>query len=119
MSKNKQRPVVVIVESVYKKCKDIFDSLPDLEIVPAPVGEEALSGVIKDKKAFAVVLGVEKYTGLLYEALKKNGVIARFGVGCDGIYFNKAKQKNLVVSDTPDVLESTLTEFTVFVAAEV
>jgi lactate dehydrogenase-like 2-hydroxyacid dehydrogenase len=119
MSKNEQKPVVVIVESVYKKGIDIFASLADLEVVPAPAAEEALSGVIKDKKAFAVVLGVEKYTGLLYEALQKGGVIARFGVGCDGIDFDKAKQKNLFVTNTPDVLESTVAEFTVFLAAEV
>lgn len=117
--KQKEKPVVLVIEEVYKKGKDVFDSVTDLEIVMAPADENTLSEMVKEKNAFAVVLGVEKYTGQLYEMMKKGGIIARFGVGCDGVNFERAKQKQLLVTNTPGVLESTVAEFTIFLAGEV
>lgn len=115
----KEKPVIVVIEEVYKKGKDVFGSISDMEIVIAPANEDSLSEIVSKKNAFAVVLGVEKYTGPLYEAMKKGGIIARFGVGCDGIDFEKVKHNNLYVTNTPGVLESTVAEFTVFLASEV
>jgi lactate dehydrogenase-like 2-hydroxyacid dehydrogenase len=117
--KDKEKPVVVITEEEYKKGKDVFDSVPDIEIATAPADEHTLSEIIREKDAFAVVLGVEKYTGPLYETIKKGGLIARFGVGCDGVDFKKAKDNDLYVTNTPGVLESTVAEFTIFLAGEV
>lgn len=119
MIQKNEKPVVLVVEKIFQKGKTVFDSIPDMAIVAAPDEEDALSAMIKEKNAFAVVLGVEKYSGPLYEALKKGGIIARFGVGCDGVDFEKAKHKYLFVTNTPGVLESTVAEFTIFLAAEV
>jgi lactate dehydrogenase-like 2-hydroxyacid dehydrogenase len=116
---NKKKPIVLVIEEVYKKGKAVFDTIADMEVMIAPVDEDSLAIMVKEKKAFAVVLGVEKYTGSLYEAMKKGGIIARFGVGCDGVDFEKAKQKRLFVTNTPGVLESTVAEFTIFLAGEV
>lgn len=117
--KNKEKPVVVVIEDVYKKGSDIFGSVADLEIVIAPIDEDSLSKIVREKNAFAVVLGVEKYTGTLYESMKKGGILARFGVGYDGVDLKKAKHSNLFVTNTPEVLESTVAEFTIFLAGEV
>ncbi len=117
--KVKEKPVVVVIEEVYKKGKDIFGKVTDMEIVTASSDEDSLSEIVREKNTVAVVLGVEKYTGPLYEAMKKGGIIARFGVGCDGVDFEKAKYNDLYVTNTPGVLESTVAEFTVFLAGEV
>src|SRR5699024_2332023 len=45
--------------------------------------------------------------------------LARFGVGCDGVDLEQAQEKKLFVTNTPGVLESTVAEFTVFLAGEV
>lgn len=115
----KGNPIVVITEDVYKKGKFIFDLVTDMHIVIAPADEDSLSEILKEKNAFAVVLGTEKYTGALYEKMREGGVLARFGVGYDGLDFNKVKSNNLFVTNTPGVLDLTVAEFTVFLAAEV
>lgn len=119
MLNSKKIPVVLVVETVYKKAKETFESASGIEVVVAPVEEELLSEMVKEKDAFAVVIDVHQYKGPLYESMKKGGLIARFGVGCDGVDFRKAKQHQLFVTNTPDVLESTVAEFTVFLAGEV
>jgi len=117
--KNAKKPIVVIVDEVYKKGRDIFDSVEEFDIVVASADESLLSKVIRDEEAFAVVLGTEKYTEALYQALQKCGVIARFGVGMDGLNFEKIQQNQLLVTNTPGVLEHTVAELTVFLAGEV
>ena len=117
--KDAGREVVVITEGIYEKGRKVFDSVTDLEIAISPADEDTLSEMIKEKNPCAVVLGVDKYTGSLYEALKKGGIIARFGVGYDGIDLKKAKDNELYVTNTPGVLESTVAEFTIFLAGEV
>lgn len=119
MSQNSKKPVVIITEKTYRKGKRVFDSATNFRVITAVANEEALSNVIRKEDPVAVVIGTEKYTGPLYESLQKGAVIARFGVGCDGVNFSKAKGKGLIVTNTPDVLESTVAELTVFLAGEV
>ena len=82
-----EKAVVLVIEEVYRKGRAVFDTVTDMEIVIAPADEDSLSQMVKERNAFAVVLGVEKYTGPLYETIKKGGIIARFGVACDGLDF--------------------------------
>ncbi len=89
------KPTIVITELEYKKGQEIFTSTPDLEIIPGPSSEESLAYLVKEKNAFAVVVGVQKYLGPLYESLPKGGLIARFGVGYDGIDLTKTKERGL------------------------
>lgn len=116
--KDNGKPTVVVTEEVYNKSKFIFDLVADMEIVTAPAEEGSLSEIIREKNAFAVVLGTEKYTGALYEKMREGGILARFGVGCDGLDFIQVKSNKLFVTNTPEVLDLTVAEFTVFLAAE-
>ena len=111
-----KKPVVIVTELEYRKGEAVFASASDLEIVPGPSAEEPLARLIREKKAFAVVLGVEKYGGPLYESLPAYGVIARFGVGYDGIDPVQAKEHALFVINTPGVLEGAVAEQTLFLA---
>lgn len=117
-AKNK-RPIVLVVESLFNRFRELFEPITDLDIRPAPVAEASLSQEILEQDPVAVVLDVDAYTDSLYKAMKKGRLIARFGVGCDGIDFAKARKNELKVTNTPDVLESTVAEFTVFLAGEV
>ena len=114
-----EKAVVLVIEEVYRKGRAVFDTVTDMEIVIAPADEDSLSQMVKERNAFAVVLGVEKYTGPLYETIKKGGIIARFGVACDGLDFKKAESNNLHITNTPGTLDFTVAEFTVFLASEV
>ncbi|MCK5379973.1 MAG: hypothetical protein KAJ81_00800 [Candidatus Latescibacteria bacterium] len=111
-----KKPVVVVTELEYRKGETVFASASDLEILPGPSAEAPLAGLIREKKAFAVVLGVEKYGGPLYASLPAHGVIARFGVGYDGIDPVRAKEHALFVINTPGVLEGAVAEQTLFLA---
>ncbi len=110
------KPVVIITELEYQKGEEIFTSTSDLELIPGPSAEEPLAKLAREKNACAVVVGVEKYSGPLYESLPANGVLARFGVGCDGIDLFKAKEHALLVTNTPGVLEQAVAEQTIFLA---
>src|SRR5690606_24985165 len=104
---------IVIVESVYEKGKAVFDSINDLHIVVAPENEAELAHVIAEHAAFGVVLGIMRYTQSLYDCLPKTGIIARFGVGYDGVDIQKATEKGIMVTNTPGVLAQTVAESTV------
>ncbi|NLF19116.1 MAG: hypothetical protein GX595_17955 [Lentisphaerae bacterium] len=101
---------VVITEPEYAKAKAIFDQVADWRVVVAAPPEAAVAAAVAAEGARAVVLGVEPYTGPLYAALPRGGVIARFGVGHDGIDKARASAAGLLVVNTPGVLEDAVAE---------
>lgn len=111
--------MVVVTESVYKKAGHVFNTTEGIHVITASDDEEALSEVVRKERPAAVVIGSDKYNGSLYKALEKGALIARFGVGCDGVDFQQAKAYGLLVTNTPQVLEATVAELTVFLAGEV
>ncbi len=113
------KPKIIVVDNVYRKSKEIFDSLTDLEVVVSTAEEHALAKIIKETRAFAAIVDVERYNDEFYEAFERGGVVARFGVGYDGIILEKIKAKKLILTNTPGILESTVAEFTVLLAGEV
>lgn len=115
----KSKLTVLVTDECYERGKPVYDDIEDFEIIPAPVGEDRLAGLVTKHNAFAVVLGPETYSGPLYEAMEENSVLARFGVGCDGVDLEKSRKNKLLVTNTPGLLESTVAEFTVFLAGEV
>lgn len=119
MSELKSNQVVIITESVYKKAGHVFRAAEGISAVQAADDEETLSEAVRKESPVAVVIGSEKYTGSLYRSLQKGALIARFGVGCDGVDFHQAKAYSLPVTNTPRVLEATVAELTVFLAGEV
>lgn len=115
----KDKPVVVVVDSIYHKAKAVFDAITDFQIKVASAEENSLAVVLAREDAFCVVLDAKQYKGPLYEHLPQGGLIARFGVGYDGVDLEKAARCGLRVTNTPGVLESTVAESTLFLAGEV
>lgn len=112
------KPVVAVVDIVYRKAPEVFDGVDFADVVLVPPEEEAVAAAVRSTGAIAVVLGTQPYRAALYESLPAGGLVARFGVGYDGIDLARAAGSGLLVTNTPGVLESTVAESTVFLTAE-
>src|SRR5262245_51663538 len=106
------RPRVLVTELEYRKAEDTFAAEPDLECIAAPDGEADLALAIAKTQAAHVVVGARPYTNALYAALPAGGVIARFGVGHDGIDKAQATAAGLLCTNTPGVLNTSVAEHT-------
>lgn len=76
----------------------------------APSEEKALAGFIIKNEVWHVVVGVESYRKELYHALSPGSVIARFGVGFDGLNLKLASEQGLLCTNTPDALTDCVAE---------
>jgi phosphoglycerate dehydrogenase-like enzyme len=111
------KPRVLVTESEYRKAEASFVSALGLECLRAPDAEVDLAPAIRDAGASHVVVGPGTYSGPLYEALPAGGVIARFGVGHDGIDKARATAAGLLCTNTPGVLNQSVAELTMLLVA--
>src|SRR5205085_508265 len=111
------RPRVLVTDLEYRKAEGTFRSAPGLECVRAPDDEGDLASAIGEAHASYVVVGPRPYIRALYEALPAGGVIARFGVGHDGIDKAKATAARLLCTNTPGVLNQSVAEHTMLLVA--
>src|SRR3990172_5880439 len=104
--------LVLVTEREFRKAADVFRSAPSLECRPAPGPEAELAAAIISSGARHVVVGGRPYRGPLYAALAPGAVIARFGVGHDGIDKGQARERGLYCTNTPGVLDQSVAEHT-------
>jgi lactate dehydrogenase-like 2-hydroxyacid dehydrogenase len=107
-----QMKKIAVTEQEYNKARNVFDLVKDFRIIPAPAEEARLATLIQREKIDYVIIGVDKYLNSLYDVLPKNGVIARFGVGHDGVDKQKATQKGILCTNTPGTLDDSVAEHT-------
>ncbi len=103
---------IAVTEMEYNKARNIFDSVSDFLIIPAPAEEDKLATLIKRENVNYVIIGIDKYTKALYDSLKVNDVIARFGVGHDGVDKQKATERGILCTNTPGALDDSVAEHT-------
>ncbi len=101
---------ILITGLEYNKAAEIFRSAGDFECLEAPGGEEELAEMVRVSGAKYVIAGTAKYSGPLYDALPAGGVIARFGVGYDGIDRTRAKARGIYCTNTPGALDDSVAE---------
>jgi phosphoglycerate dehydrogenase-like enzyme len=101
---------VVVTEPEYIKAEKVFRAAKDMEVFVSDWAEETVARAVRDHEAFGAILGVETYGGALYEALPERGILARFGVGHDGVDKALATSHGLFVTNTPGVLEDAVAE---------
>ena len=106
------KPRVLVTGPEYLKAEDSFVSAAALECLRAPDSEGELASAVREMRAWSVIVGPRVYSGPLYEALPAGGVIARFGVGHDGIDKAKATAARLLCTNTPGVLNQSVAEHT-------
>ena len=109
--KGVHKRVVVVTRPEYVKAESVFtEKAEDLSFLPGFEEEMPLADLIRDSGASHAIVGTEKYSAELYQALPRGGVVARFGVGHDGIDKVVATEAGLFCTNTPAVLEDSVPE---------
>jgi phosphoglycerate dehydrogenase-like enzyme len=111
------RPVVLVTEPELKRGEAVFLMESQLECVATPSNEDALAEAIRKSRARHVIVGGQPYRGALYSALARGGVVARFGVGHEGIDKVRATEAGLLCTNTPAVLDQSVAELTFLLVA--
>ncbi len=111
--------VILVTEKEYQKAETVFRAVDDFRIEAVPSGERQLAEAVVRRAARAAIVGVERYDGPLYEALDaaaagQGAIIARFGVGHDGIDKPRARRHGIVVTNTPGVLDISVAEHAIW-----
>jgi len=106
---------IAVTELEFRKAEPLFARAAQdgCECFCAPADEPALAAAIRARGIRHVIIGVEKYSGELYQALNTGGVIARFGVGHDGVDKAQATARGLLCTNTPGALDDSVAEHTV------
>ena len=111
------RPIVLVTEPEYRKGEEWFVAASDLECRHTPSEEEKIAAAIRDSRCRYVIVGNHQYTGALYDALPAGGVIARMGVGHDGVDKKQASARHLFCTNTPGVLDTSVAEHAMLLIA--
>jgi phosphoglycerate dehydrogenase-like enzyme len=98
-----------VTETEFHRAPEVFTSAA-VQCIAVPGDEATLAREVTARDARNVIVGSVKYTGALYDALPRGGVIARFGVGHDGIDKEKATVAGLLCTNTPGVLDQSVAE---------
>ena len=111
--------MILVTEKEFDKARHIFDAHQQHTVQSVPLDEQLLADAILAHNCRAVILGVDPYRGQLYQALGKTGknsgaIIARFGVGHDGIDKPLARKHNIVITNTPGVLDISVAEHAIW-----
>ena len=101
---------VAVTELEYGKAPHIFENAAGFKCFCAPTPEAELAAFVKTNHISYVIVGIDKYLGPLYDALPRNGVIARFGVGHDGIDKTRAAAGGIYCTNTPGALDNSVAE---------
>jgi phosphoglycerate dehydrogenase-like enzyme len=105
-------PKVLVTEPEFRKAHPSFVAATAVQCEPAPEDENDLARAIRGSDSRYVIVGNRKYSGALYDALPSGGVIARLGVGHDGIDKERATKAGLLCTNTPGVLDQSVAEHT-------
>lgn len=111
------KPIVLVTDSEYRKGEACFVADSMLECRRAPGAEDALAAAVRESRVRYVIVGNQQYSGALYDALPAGGVIARFGVGHDGIDKARASARRLLCTNTPGVLDQSVAEHAMLLIA--
>ncbi len=102
--------VVLVTEPEFRRAEPVFTAAAGMRCIPAPIGDAELARAVADSGARAVVVGFYPYPAAIYQALPRGGVIARFGVGHDGVDKTKATAAGVLCTNTPGVLDQSVAE---------
>jgi phosphoglycerate dehydrogenase-like enzyme len=110
-------PLVVVTEPEYRRAERVFSSASSAKCLIAPPEEAALAQAIRDSGARHAIVGGKPYRDALYDAIAPGRVIARFGVGHDGIDKKRATDAGVLCTNTPAVLDQSVAELTFLLIA--
>lgn len=108
---------ILVTEAEFRRAESAFRSAPGVSCTIAPADETALAAAITASGVRHVIVGGRQYVGPLYDALPRGSVIARFGVGHDGIDKGLATKAGLLCTNTPSVLDQSVAELAMLLIA--
>lgn len=111
MSQPIPKDLILVTETEFRRAPEVFTSAA-VPCIPVPGDEPTIARQVTERNARYVIVGSVKYAGALYDALPRGGVIARFGVGHDGIDKQKATAAGVLCTNTPGVLDESVAELT-------
>ena len=110
---------IVITETEFQKGREVFENVaPEYVVITSDDDEESLAEAVSKIGAKAVIVGSKTYQHLLYRALSPAGIIARFGVGTDGISLEQVSKFNLLVANTPHATDDSVAELTMWLIGD-
>lgn len=106
---------IAVAQLEYGKARRAFEAGAGegLICLSAPMQEDELASFIRKHEIRHAIVGVDRYAGPLYDALPRGGVLARFGVGHDGIDKERATSRGILCTNTPGVLDDSVAELAV------
>lgn len=109
---------VLITPRSFEHIKDKFLELlkdAEIEVVMNPYGrvikEDEMVELVKDMDG--IIVGIDPITKRVIYNASKLKVISKYGVGVDNIDFESAKERNIVVTNTPNANSNAVAELTV------
>jgi D-3-phosphoglycerate dehydrogenase len=109
---------VLITPRSFEHIKDKFLELlkdAEIEVVMNPYGrvikEDEMVELIKDMDG--IIVGIDPITKRVIYNASKLKVISKYGVGVDNIDLESAKERNIVVTNTPNANSNAVAELTV------
>jgi len=111
-------PDVVVTDLEYARVGTVFSSASQVRCHVVASDEDSLCDEIARLGARHAIVGPRPYRDRLYRTLGRGSVLARFGVGYDGIDLAKATQAGILCTNTPGTLDPSVAEITMmFIAA--
>jgi phosphoglycerate dehydrogenase-like enzyme len=109
---------VVVTEPEFVRPGAMFAARPDIDWHVAPPDEASVVRVIEARGARHAIIGPRPYRQRLYDVLPRGGVLARFGVGYDGVDVPRATAAGILCTNTPGAMDQSVAELAVmFMAA--
>uniref|UniRef100_A0A7C3RLQ0 Hydroxyacid dehydrogenase n=1 Tax=Dictyoglomus thermophilum TaxID=14 RepID=A0A7C3RLQ0_DICTH len=109
---------VLITPRSFEHIKDKFWGLlkdAEIEVVMNPYGrvikEDEMVELVRDMDG--IIVGIDPITKKVIDNARKLKVISKYGVGVDNIDLEAAKERNIVVTNTPNANSNAVAELTV------
>ena len=109
---------IVVTEPEFVRPGTVFAARATLTCHVSPPDEASVAATIEAAGARHAIVGPRPYRDRLYDALGPGSVLARFGVGYDGLDLDRATQSGILCTNTPGVLDQSVAELSMtFIAA--
>lgn len=110
-------PLVLISAPEFTRSEATFKSVTTFRCESAPPADADLAVAIRNLNARHVIVGPFPYQSEIYKALPRGRVVARYGVGYDGINLAGATAAGLFCTNTPNVLHQSTAELAMVLLA--
>ncbi|MCC7010166.1 MAG: NAD(P)-binding domain-containing protein [Acidobacteria bacterium] len=110
-------PDIVVTAPEYERVGTVFPHTPLVRCHVCVPEEDVLAETIARTGARHAIVGSLVYRDRLYAALGPGSVLARFGVGYDGIDLAAASARGILCTNTPGVLDQSVAELAMLLIA--